>query len=225
MIATGVVNITINGRQIHARAGQTVLEAAAAAGIDIPALCYHPALPPEGACRVCLVEIKDQRTLQPACTFPVFDGMAVQTETERVVAARVFALQMIFSERSHYCMFCPAQRQRQQHGLRVAEVGLPLRLDLLGACSELPEELAGGRHRQVFCHRPRPVHPLPAVRPGVPRDFRQPHVGRPPARCADHDRRRRRPAAGAIDVRVLRQLPASLPDRRVDGPPQLVSGP
>ena len=87
MIATGVVNITINGRQIHARAGQTVLEAAAAAGIDIPALCYHPALPPEGACRVCLVEIKDQRTLQPACTFPIFDGMAVQTETERVVAA------------------------------------------------------------------------------------------------------------------------------------------
>ncbi len=108
MIPPGVVNITINGRQIHARAGQTVLEAAAAAGIDIPALCHHPALPPAGACRVCLVEIKDQRTLQPACTFPIFDGMVVQTETERVVAARVFALQMIFSERSHYCMFCPA---------------------------------------------------------------------------------------------------------------------
>lgn len=108
MIASGVVNITINGRAIHARAGQTVLEAAAAAGIDIPALCYHPALPPEGACRVCLVEIDQQRTLQPACTFPVFDGMVVQTESERVVAARVFALQMIFSERSHYCMFCQA---------------------------------------------------------------------------------------------------------------------
>ena len=108
MIATGVVNITINGRQIHARAGQTVLEAAAAAGIDIPALCYHPALPPEGACRVCLVEIEQQRTLQPACTFPIFDGMVVQTESERVVASRVFALQMIFSERTHYCMFCPA---------------------------------------------------------------------------------------------------------------------
>ncbi|NLF69616.1 MAG: molybdopterin-dependent oxidoreductase [Candidatus Anammoximicrobium sp.] len=108
MINTGVVNITINGRQIHARAGQTVLEAAAAAGIDIPTLCYHPALPPEGACRVCLVEIEGQRTLQPACTFPVFEGMVVRTETEAIVAARVFALQMLFSERSHYCMFCPA---------------------------------------------------------------------------------------------------------------------
>ena len=108
MIAAGLVNITVNGRQIHARAGQTVLQAAAAAGIDIPALCHHPALPPEGACRVCLVEIEKQRTLQPACTFPVSEGLVVHTETERVVAARVFALQMIFSERAHYCMFCPA---------------------------------------------------------------------------------------------------------------------
>lgn len=108
MTPTGVVNITINGRVIHARAGQTVLEAAATAGIDIPALCHHPALSPEGACRVCLVQIDQQRTLQPACTFPVFDGMVVQTESDPVVAARVFALQMIFSERSHYCMFCPA---------------------------------------------------------------------------------------------------------------------
>jgi formate dehydrogenase major subunit len=107
MITNGAVHITINGRAIHARAGQTVLEAAAAAGIDIPALCHHPALPPEGACRVCLVEIQQQRTLQPACTFPVFDGMVVQTESDSVVAARVFALQMIFSERTHYCMFCP----------------------------------------------------------------------------------------------------------------------
>lgn len=102
-----LVNITINGRQLHARVGQTVLEAAAAAGIDIPALCNHPALKPEGACRVCLVEIEKQRTLQPACTFPVIEGMVVQTESEKVIAARKFALQMLFSERTHYCMVCP----------------------------------------------------------------------------------------------------------------------
>jgi formate dehydrogenase major subunit len=108
MITSGTVNITLNGRAVHARTGQTVLEAASAAGIDIPALCHHPALPPEGACRVCLVEIQGQRTLQPACTFPVTEGLVVRTESERVVAARLFALQMIFSERTHYCMFCPA---------------------------------------------------------------------------------------------------------------------
>jgi formate dehydrogenase major subunit len=102
-----IVNITIDGQKIQAQAGQTVYEAAAAEGIDIPVLCHHPALPPEGACRVCLVEIEKQRSLQPSCTFPVTEGMVVQTESERVVAARKFVLEMLFSERIHYCMYCP----------------------------------------------------------------------------------------------------------------------
>lgn len=102
-----VANITINGQRIRAGLGQTVLQAATAASIKIPTLCDHPRLPPQGSCRVCLVEIEKQRTLQPACTFPVSDGLIIQTETEKVVAARRFALQLILSERSHYCMFCP----------------------------------------------------------------------------------------------------------------------
>src|SRR5512146_285865 len=93
------VNITINGRALQAHSGQTVLQAAADAGIDIPTLCNHPHLRPTGACRMCLVEIEKQRTLQPACTFPVTEGMVVRTETEKVVTARKFALEMIFSER------------------------------------------------------------------------------------------------------------------------------
>jgi formate dehydrogenase major subunit len=102
-----VVNVTVNGQKIQAQTGQTVYQAAASAGIDIPVLCHHPALPPEGACRVCLVEIEKQRSLQPSCTFPVTEGMVVQTESERVVAARRFALELLFSERIHYCMYCP----------------------------------------------------------------------------------------------------------------------
>ncbi len=101
------VNITINGRPVQARPGQTVLQAAVAAGVTIPSLCNHPHLRPEGSCRVCLVEIEKQRTLQPACTFPVSDGLVIHTESEKVVNGRVFALQMLFSERSHYCMYCP----------------------------------------------------------------------------------------------------------------------
>ena len=101
------VNITINGQAIAADAGQTVMQAAAAAGITIPGLCNHPLLKPEGACRICLVEIEKQRAPQPACTFPVTEGMVVRTETEALQASRRFALQMIFSERSHYCMICP----------------------------------------------------------------------------------------------------------------------
>jgi len=100
------INLTINGQEITAESGQTVLEAAAAAGIEIPTLCHHPALKPIGACRVCLVEVKGQRTLQPACTFPVAPRMVVQTESPKVVAARKFVLELIFSERNHFCMFC-----------------------------------------------------------------------------------------------------------------------
>ena len=101
-----MVNMRINGRQVRARSGQTVLEAAKAAGVDIPSLCHHPALTPHGACRICLVEIERQRTLQPACTFPVAEGMRIETESPKVVEERKFVLQMLFSERNHYCMFC-----------------------------------------------------------------------------------------------------------------------
>jgi formate dehydrogenase major subunit len=101
-----MINLRINGRQIRARAGQTVLEAAKGAGIDIPSLCHHPAITPHGACRICLVEIERQRTLQPACTFPVAEGMKVETESPKVVEERKFVLQVLFSERNHYCMFC-----------------------------------------------------------------------------------------------------------------------
>ena len=77
------LNITINGRQVEAQAGQTVLQAATANGIDIPTLCHHPALQPQGSCRMCLVEIEKQRSLQPACTFPVTDGMVDQHRSRR----------------------------------------------------------------------------------------------------------------------------------------------
>jgi formate dehydrogenase major subunit len=100
------VHVTIDGKEVVAQPGQTVLQAAEAAGIDIPTLCNHPALAPVGACRICLVEIEKQRALQPACTFQVSDGMAIHTESEKVVETRKFLLELLFSERNHYCMYC-----------------------------------------------------------------------------------------------------------------------
>jgi formate dehydrogenase major subunit len=82
------------------------MEAARSVGIDIPSLCHHPAVTPLGACRICLVEIERQRSLQPACTFPVMEGLRIETESPPVVAERKFILQMLFSEGNHYCMFC-----------------------------------------------------------------------------------------------------------------------
>jgi predicted molibdopterin-dependent oxidoreductase YjgC len=102
------VNITINGAKVQAQAGQTILQAARQAGIEIPVLCDHPALPPEGACRICLVEIERQRSLQPACTFPVTEGLVVHTHSPKVVAARKFALELLVSDHPLDCMTCDA---------------------------------------------------------------------------------------------------------------------
>ncbi len=100
------VNLTINGKKIQAQEGQTVLEAATAAGIKIPTLCHHPALVPIGACRMCLVEIARQRTLQPACTFPVMEGLEIQTHSPQVEEARRFVLELLLSDHPLDCMTC-----------------------------------------------------------------------------------------------------------------------
>ncbi len=100
------VHIKIDGKPVVAESGQTILEAAQAAGFDIPVLCYHPALSSWGACRMCLVEVEGMRGLQTACTCPIADGMEIETESEAVVEVRKFVLELLFSERNHYCMFC-----------------------------------------------------------------------------------------------------------------------
>ncbi len=103
---TAMVNLQIDGRKVSAPTGSTVLDAAEKAGIQIPKLCHHPALEPIGACRMCLVEIKGQRTLQPACTFPITEGMEVQTHSPKVVEARRFVLELLLSDHPLDCMTC-----------------------------------------------------------------------------------------------------------------------
>jgi formate dehydrogenase major subunit len=99
-------NITINGRKITTESGNTVLRIARQEGIDIPTLCEHPALSAIGACRMCVVDIKGQRNLQTACTFPVTDGMEIETESSAVIKARKLVLDLLFSERNHFCPYC-----------------------------------------------------------------------------------------------------------------------
>ena len=98
----------INGQEIETEEGRTVLEAATEAGITIPTLCYHPAVTASGGCRMCLVEVEPRGQLHPACTFPVSPGLRVQTHSDKVVKARRYVLELLFSERSHYCMYCAA---------------------------------------------------------------------------------------------------------------------
>lgn len=104
----GNVNFTIDGKKIQGEGGQTILQAARQEGIYIPILCDHPALTPDGACRICLVEIEGQQALHPACTYPVSDGMDVDTNSERVRAARKFNLELLISDHPLDCMTCEA---------------------------------------------------------------------------------------------------------------------
>jgi formate dehydrogenase major subunit len=101
-----MVNLTIDGKNVQVPDGTTVLQAAEAAGVQIPTLCHHPALKPFGGCRLCLVEVEGARTLQPSCTLPASEKMVVLTNTAKVKAARKFVLTLIFSDRNHFCPYC-----------------------------------------------------------------------------------------------------------------------
>jgi NADH-quinone oxidoreductase subunit G len=85
----GLVHLTIDDIPVAVPPGTVVWAAAKQAGIEIPIYCYHPKMPPLGACRMCFVEIeKMPKPPQTACTTPVSEGMVVYTKTEKVLKAR-----------------------------------------------------------------------------------------------------------------------------------------
>ncbi|MHB8897113.1 MAG: formate dehydrogenase subunit alpha [Thermoguttaceae bacterium] len=100
------VTLTIDGREIAAGRGMTVLEAALAAGIYIPHLCHHPDLKPVGACRLCMVEIVG-RGLAASCVAPVEPGMSVRTETPDVHKVRRVATELLIINHRADCLSCP----------------------------------------------------------------------------------------------------------------------
>lgn len=94
------ITMTINGRDVAAEEGATILEAARDAGIDIPALCTHDGLVPYGGCRLCTVEIakKGGRSrLVASCVYPAENGLEVQTESEQVIEGRKVILEMLLA--------------------------------------------------------------------------------------------------------------------------------
>ncbi|MGB7296206.1 MAG: 2Fe-2S iron-sulfur cluster-binding protein, partial [Candidatus Aminicenantales bacterium] len=98
--------IFIDGQALDVAAGLTVLRAAEEAGIQIPHFCYHPAFPPEGSCRMCLVEIEGLPKLELACSTLVKDGMKVQTTSPKVVEARKGVLEFLLAEHPLDCPIC-----------------------------------------------------------------------------------------------------------------------
>jgi len=98
------IPFTIDGVEVTGQPGQTIMEAADAAGIYIPRLCALEGLSPHGSCRVCTVMVNGRP--QAACTQPVADGMVVENETEQLLAIRRDIIDMLFVEGNHFCMFC-----------------------------------------------------------------------------------------------------------------------
>ncbi len=97
-------NFTLDGRRLPFQDGQTVMEAARAAGVYIPHLCFNPEFAPHGSCRVCLVKVNGR--VQAACTTPAAAGLAVQSETGELREIRRGILQMLFVEGNHVCPAC-----------------------------------------------------------------------------------------------------------------------
>jgi len=101
-----IIILTINGKEVKAKEGITVLEAALDAGIYIPTLCYDPDLKPYGACRLCVVEIEGMRGLVSSCTTSATEGMVVYTETPRINQSRCITMELIIANHHGDCLTC-----------------------------------------------------------------------------------------------------------------------
>ncbi len=153
---TDVKTLEVDGHEVSARCGQTILEVARENGIEIPTLCHLDGLSEVGACRLCLVEIKGSNKLQPACVTAVFEGMSVATDSDRLKRHRRTILELLFAERNHICSVCVAnghcelQTLAQKQG--VTHIRFPYRYP------ELPvdashERFTADHNRCILCTR------------------------------------------------------------------------
>ena len=109
--------LQIDGREVKAKEGMTILEAARTVGINIPTLCYHEKLEPYGACRICTVEIETRgRTrLVAACLYPVEENLVVRTRSEKVIKIRKMLLELMLA---HAPEAGALQDLAQEYGVR-----------------------------------------------------------------------------------------------------------
>jgi len=148
--------LTIDGKEVSAREGETILQVARENGIDIPTLCYLEGLEPIGACRLCLVEVKGINRLVPACVTQVEEGMEVVTNSERLIKYRQMILELLFSERNHTCSVCVVnghcELQRLAQRLGVTHIRFPYRYPNLPIDAS-HERFVVDHNRCVLCTR------------------------------------------------------------------------
>jgi NADH dehydrogenase/NADH:ubiquinone oxidoreductase subunit G len=101
-----MVTLTIDGKQVQAEPGTTILDAAKLVNIKIPTLCYLKDINAIGACRICVVEVQGARTLQASCVASVEDNMVVYTNSPVVRASRRTTLELVLSDHPFVCASC-----------------------------------------------------------------------------------------------------------------------
>jgi bidirectional [NiFe] hydrogenase diaphorase subunit len=140
-----MIKFNINDTQVAAERGWTVLETARHYGIEIPTLCYHEAVTPSGACRLCMVEIKEGNwsKLVASCIYPVAEGLNIYTETERVDNARRWIFEMLLAQ-------CPASKEIRDLAKKYGVVSTRFPIAnpdedcmICGLCTRACEEIVG----------------------------------------------------------------------------------
>lgn len=161
-----MINLTIDDEPIQVPAGTTVLKAAERLGIHIPRLCYHPNLSLEGACRVCVVQVKGFNHFLTACSQEVWEGMEIQTNSPQIRLARRDIVELLLDNHPKDCQTCDrdgqCELQKQAYRLGVRErhfegkrkeypiddssqsvVRTPEKCILCGRCVRVCEEVQG----------------------------------------------------------------------------------
>jgi len=143
-----MITLTINGKQVKAQEGKTILEVACENDIYIPTLCYNEALEPAGNCRLCTVEVTqgNRTTLETSCNYLIQEGMKVETDSKRALAVRKLAMELLLAR-------CPNPKKIKEMAAEVGVKAAPLRFNLeneycilcglcVRACSEIVQACA-----------------------------------------------------------------------------------
>lgn len=140
-----MIKFNINDSEVEAEPGWTVLETARHYGIEIPTLCFHEAVSSSGACRLCMVELKDGdwSKLVASCIYPVAAGINIYTDTPRVRNVRRWIFEMLLAQ-------CPAspeiREMAKKHGVESTRFSIKNPDEdcmVCGLCTRACEEIVG----------------------------------------------------------------------------------
>jgi coenzyme F420-reducing hydrogenase beta subunit len=142
-MAAKMIKLEIDGKPVEVEEGRTILEAAKSIGITIPTLCYHPALEPLGACRLCSVELetRGRKKIVTSCNYPVEESLVVRTASPSIIEIRKMLLELLLAR-------CPEEERIQtlakEYGILKPRFTLEdERCILCGLCTRACDELVG----------------------------------------------------------------------------------